>query len=58
MHSGTFDYPNTRATASQPKESSFCQRTDRPLNIQTLFILKNEILKNINYFSDLIFLIE
>jgi len=26
-HSGTFGCPNTQATASQPKEPEFCQRT-------------------------------
>jgi len=27
-HSSTFGCPNTRATASQPKELEFCQRTN------------------------------
>jgi len=31
--SGTFGCPNTQATASQPKEPSFCLRTKDRVNI-------------------------
>jgi len=55
-HSGTFGCLNARATASQPKEPSFCLHTERPLIIQTFFILKNEILKINYYFCGLIIL--
>jgi hypothetical protein len=48
--------PDTKAKSSAFKRTCFCQRTDKPLIIQTLFILKNEILKIIHYFCGLIIL--
>ena len=38
-------FADTQPNSEKPKESSFCRHTERPLIIQTLFILKNEILK-------------
>jgi len=56
-HSGTFVFARHKSQHfAKPKEPSFCRPTDRPLIIQTLFILKNAILKIFDYFSGLIIL--
>ena len=41
--SGTFGCPNAQATASQPKEPSFFQRTVRLLKIHTFYIIYFDI---------------
>lgn len=43
-YSGTFGCPNTRATASQPKEPSFCRRS-RMLIINEKLIRKEFLVK-------------
>jgi len=54
---GTFVFARHKSRRfAKPKEPSFCRHTDRLLIIQTLFILKNEILKIIYYFCGLIIL--
>ena len=35
--------PDTKANATKAKEPSFSKRTDRPLKIQTLYIMKFDI---------------
>ena len=43
-HSGTFGFARHKSQRfAKPKEPSFSQRTDRPLKIQTLYIMKFDI---------------